>query len=298
MCRVRSARRKLKRPTPDRHTQFRYARTMNAWNPAPPETARRLLEAQYRESLATVTGRMFALAGIVAGQRVLDIGTGAGETALIAAECAGPTGSVLATDASMDAMQGLAAQLSALPQPLPVTLEQVAAESLAVEPASFDVALARNSVMYFTDLALALANIRAALRTGGRFVASVYGPLEREPFHAVPIAAVRRRCQINASYPDYVQAFRVGADDMESALRDAGFAAVARHVVPTARSFPSLATALDALRLSRSLAQLLSALPEGQREVAWTGIESGFRKYESTSGLRIPGEQVILAATV
>ena len=270
---------------------------MKAGESKPNETARRLLEAQYRESLAAVTERMFGVAGIVPGQRVLDLGTGGGDTALIAAERVGPTGSVLATDASMDALQGLVAQLSALPQPLPVTVEQVAAESLAVEPASFDVAFARNSAMYFTDLALALANIRAALRTGGRFVASVYGPLEREPFHAVPVAAVRRRHQLNAPYPDYVRVFQVSADDVERALQNAGFLIVERQVVPTCHSFPSLATALGALRLSRSLAQLLSTLPADQREGAWADIEAGFRDYQSASGLRIPGEQVVMAAT-
>jgi SAM-dependent methyltransferase len=270
---------------------------MNAGNSIPPETARRLLEAQYRESLAAVTERMFTAAGIVAGQRVLDIGTGGGDTALTAAERVGPAGSVLATDASVDAMLGLAAQLSGLPQPLPVTLEQVAAESLAVEAASFDVAIARNSVMYFTDLPRALANIRAALRTGGRFVASVYGPLEREPFHAIPVAAVQRRGEIPAPYPDYVQAFRVGAEDLERALLDVGFRVVEHHVVGTRRSFPSLAMAIDALRLSHSMAQLLSVLPESRREDAWVDVEAGFREFETASGLCIPGEQVILAAT-
>lgn len=270
---------------------------MSPWNPAQRETARHLLEAQYHESLAAVTERMFAVAGIGLGQQVLDIGTGAGETALIAAERVGLTGRVLATDVSMAAMEGLVAQLRARPQPLPIALEPIAAESMELEPGSLDVALARNSVMYFTDLARALANIRAALRTGGRFVASVYGPLEHEPFHAIPVAAVRKRCPINEPYPDYVQAFRVGADVMERAMRHAGFAAVERHVVPTGRSFPSLASAIDALHLSRSLAQLLSALPEDQHEDAWAEIEAGFRDHESGSRLHMPGEQVILVAT-
>lgn len=270
---------------------------MDARSPTP-QTARRLLAAQYRESLATVTERMFAAAGIGPGQRVLDIGTGAGETALIAAERVGPTGRVLATDVSMAAMDGLAAHLNAQPQPLPIALEPMAAESLALEPGSFDVALARNSVMYFTDPPRALANIRAALLSSGRFVASVYGPLAHEPFHAIPIDAVRRRCPIHEPYPDYVQAFRVGSDDVERALRGAGFRTVKCHVVPTRRSFPSLETAIEALGLSRSLTQLLSVLPQSQHEDAWTDIESGFREYASASGLRIPGEQVILAATV
>ena len=261
------------------------------------EDVRRRLEDQYRESLAAVTARMFAAARIAAGQRVLDIGTGAGDTALAAAERVGHTGSVLATDASTDVTRALAQRLSSLPQPVPVVVETVAAESLVLEPASFDVALARNSVMYFADLPRALANVRAALRPGGRFVASVYGPLAHEPFHAVPIAAVRRRRQVNAPYPDYIRAFQVSTEDVDRALQDAGFRAVTRHVVPTVRSFPSLATALEALRLSRSLEQLLSALPEGQREDAWRDIADGFRALETASGLRIPGEQVVLAAT-
>jgi len=204
---------------------------------------------------------------------------------------------VLDIDPSAAAMESLAARLRMQPQPLPVTLEVVAAESLALEPGAFDVALARNSAMYFSDPRLALGNTRVALRSGGRFVASVYGPLAHEPFHAIPIAAVTRRCPINEPYPEYVQAFRMGADDLQRMLRDAGFLTVERHVVPTARSFPSLATAIEALRLSRSLAQLLSVLPEGQREEAWLDIEDGFRDHGSGTGLRIPGEQVVLVAT-
>ena len=270
---------------------------MNMPNPAPPDAARHLLEAQYRESLAAVTERMFAVAGIVAGQRVLDIGTGSGDTALIAAERVGLTGRVLATDASAEAMESLAAQLRAQPQPLPVVLEVVAAESLALEPGTFDVALARNSVMYFSDPPRALGKIRTALRSGGRLVASVYGPLPQEPFHAIPIAAVTSRCPVNEPYPEYVQAFRLGADELQRTLLDAGFRTVERHVVPTARSFSSLAAAIEALRLSRSLAQLLSVLPEGRREDAWLDIAEGFRDHGSASGLRIPGEQVVLIAT-
>lgn len=262
-----------------------------------PETARRLLEAQYRESLAAVTECMFAAMDLRPGHSVLDIGAGAGEASLIAAERVGPTGHVLATDVAVAAMEGLAAHIRTQPRPLPIALRAVAAESLALEPGSFDVAMARNSIMYFTDLPRALANIRAALRTGGRFIASVYGPLEREPFHAIPVAAVRRRRPVNEPYPDYVQAFRVGADDVEFALLQAGFRSVERHVVHTRRSFPSIAAAIEALRLSRSLAQLLSVLPESQIENAWTDIEAGFRAFVSAPGLRIPGEQVVLVAT-
>jgi SAM-dependent methyltransferase len=254
----------------------------------------RLLESQYRESLAAVTERLFDLADLVTGWRVLDIGTGAGDTALIAAECVGPSGFVLATDASETTIEGLALRLRSLPEPFPIATAPVAMESLALESGSFDVALARNSVMYFTEPQRALGNVRAALRTGGRFVASVYGPIERDPFHAVPVAAVRRRCEIREPLPEYVQAFRVGADEIERALIAAGFRDVQRHVVPTHRTFPSLPEAMEALRFSGSLARLLAVLPPEHREDAWGDIASGFRKHLSETGLRLPGEQVVL----
>jgi len=270
---------------------------MNARSAASREAATRLLESQYRESLAAVTELMFRVAGIGPGERVLDIGAGGGDTTLIAAERVGRTGRVLATDVSARAMAGLVARLDGRPESVPVAVEAVGAEGLSLPPESFDVALARNSVMYLDDPPRALGNVRTALRRGGRFVASVYGPLAREPFHAIPIAAVRSRHTIGEPYPDYVQAFRVGEQDLQRGLLKAGFRTVTRHVVPTARSFPSLDEAIEALRLSRSLAQLLSILPEGQREDAWLDIAEGFRGHGSAPGLRIPGEQVVLIAT-
>ena len=48
--------------------------------------------------LAPFTGRHFREAGITSGMRVLDIGSGMGDVAIIAAELVGPTGSVVSID--------------------------------------------------------------------------------------------------------------------------------------------------------------------------------------------------------
>jgi SAM-dependent methyltransferase len=151
--------------------------------------------------------------------------------------------------------------------------------------------------MYFRDLPRAFRNLHEALRPGGRCVASVYGPLEREPFHSIPIAAVRRRHEVRVPYPEYVQAFRVDADAVEQALRGAGFARVERHTVVVGRTFPSVEQAIATLRHSRSLAELLSLLPASEVEAAWIDIATGFREYESATGLHLPGEQVVLTAS-
>lgn len=262
----------------------------------PTEKHRRLLQDVYRQALSPVTAQLFDLASVRAGQRVLDIGTGSGDVALLAAERVGPEGLVVATDVSLEAMQALVERLGAEPAAVRITLEVTTAEALAFGPDSFDVALARNCVMYFRDLPLACRNVYAALRPGGRFVVSVYGPLDHEPFHAIPVAAVQRRRAIGEPYPDYAQAFRVDADRVEHALRHAGFDQIERHRVAVERTFPSVDGAVAALRESRSLGELLALLPQAQLADAWAEVTDGFRAYESAAGLRLPGEQIVLGA--
>src|SRR4029453_8938393 len=124
-----------------------------------------------------------------------------------------------------------------------------------------------------------------------------YGPLEHEPFHAVPIAAVQRRREIREPFPEYVQAFRLDAETVATAMSAAGFQEVKSRVVPTGRSYCSLAAALALLRESPALTQLLSVLPADQQQDAWNDIADGFRGFETANGLRIPGEQGVIAGT-
>jgi SAM-dependent methyltransferase len=251
----------------------------------------------YAEALAPVAECMLELARIEPGQRVLDVGSGSGDMALLAAHAVGASGFVLAMDVSRDRMAGLAARIAAMAPPPALAILESSAEELALEPGSFDVALARNCVMYFRDLDRALLNVRRALRPGGRFVASVYGPLASEPFHAIPIEAVERRQALPEHLPEYVRAFRVGAEDVGAAMAQAGFADVRTRIVSVARTYPDLAVALDTLHMSSSLGELMSAVPAGQREEVWADIERGFRRFESAAALRIPGEQVIVVGT-
>jgi SAM-dependent methyltransferase len=269
-----------------------------ASDPLPPESLRAALERVYGQALEPVTECMFTAAAIARGMRVLDVGSGTGDTALRAARATGPDGLVLATDVSLERMAPLAERSRALPAAARIDVLACAAEQLALGPATFDVALARNSLMYCHDLRLAVRNVRRALRAGGRFVASCYGPLEREPYHAIPIAAVRRRCELREPFPEYVQAFRVGAADLEQAFDTAGFLAVVTRVVPTLRSYSSLAAALDLLRASPSLGRLMSRVPASQHDDTWTEIADAFRAYARPDGLLVPGEQVVVVGTV
>lgn len=62
---------------------------------APAETQRLQTQAQILEPF---TRRLFEQAGITAGMRVLDVGSGAGDVALLLAELVGPDGAVVGTE--------------------------------------------------------------------------------------------------------------------------------------------------------------------------------------------------------
>jgi len=260
------------------------------------DTAPDGLMAAHRESLAPVTAALLELARIEPGQRVLDVGSGTGDMAVLAAERVGPDGHVLATDVEANALAKLLERSDAAAWKDRLATRLVAAEDLALDAAPFDTALARNCVMYFRDLPRALASIRGMLRAGGLFALSLYGPREREPFHNVALAAVERLQRLRGPLPQYAQAFRVDSATVTAALAAAGFGQLEHRVVPTLRTYPSLERALEWRRHSPSLGELLAPLEPSARADAWHDIAAGFRCFESAAGLRIPGEQVVIAA--
>jgi SAM-dependent methyltransferase len=257
-------------------------------------------EAQRKESLAEATRLLFELTDVRPGARVLDVGTGSGDTALFAAERAGACGFVLATDVSGESVSGLVVRRRQAPAGIaPILVALMAAEKLAVARHRFDVALSRNCLMYVREVRVAVGGIREALRPGARFAATVWGPLDRNPFHAVPLRAVAALGTIPDPPPKYVMAFSLTGNDLRDAFVDAGFSDVIVRAAPADRSYASLRDALDRLREFPPLVQLIDCVPQARRDAAWEEIERGFAPFVRASGpeLCLPGEQLVVAGT-
>src|SRR5262249_37249244 len=97
--------------------------------------------------------------------------------------------------------------------------------------------------------------------------------------------------------PEYVQAFRLTSDEALSAFRDVGFGDLQLHLVPAGRTYASLDVAIDSLRKSPSLAELLGGVPDAERPGAWEAIVEGFKAFATPSGVSIPGEQRVIVGS-
>jgi len=127
-------------------------------------------------------------AGIAPGEHVLDVGCGCGETTIALGRRVGPGGLVLGIDISAP-MLGRAVETARAVGAANVRFENADAQIHPLRPAAFDVVYSRFGVMFFADPAAAFANLRAALRPGGRLAFVCWQALRLNPWLFVPLQA-------------------------------------------------------------------------------------------------------------
>jgi SAM-dependent methyltransferase len=127
-----------------------------------------------------VVARCVAHAALQPGDDVLDLGTGTGAVAALAAGVVGPDGTVTAVDVSTAMLARARARVSALGL-ANVRVVEGRAEDLPVPDRSVDALIASLSLMYAIDREAAARECARVLRPGGRFVAAAWaGPDEAD----------------------------------------------------------------------------------------------------------------------
>ena len=245
--------------------------------------------------LGDATEAMVEMAGIRAGDRVLDVAAGAGEQSLRIARRVGPTGHVLVTDLAPELLARAEADAAAagLDHVATLELDGEAVDTLA--PTSFDAVVSRVGLIYFPDQQRALRGMRAVLRPGGRVSAVVYSTPDANAFFSVPVGIIRALAQLPPPLPGQPGPFSLGGPGVLSdALTSAGFVDVEVRAVPSPVVLPSAA---DCVRFQResfgALHQMMAALTPVQREDTWHEVETALALFEGGRGFVGPCEMLV-----
>jgi len=203
--------------------------------------------------------RLIERAQLQPGDAVLDVATGPGTVARLAAERVGPRGRVVGADIS-PAMIAIANGKP--PVPGGAALEYVVspAAPLAVPDEAFDVVTCQQGLQFFPDRGAAIAEMHRALRRNGRLVAAVWREIALQPSFAALDTALRECLPADQAEP-YGAPFRwPRREDLVTALRDGGFSEVVveevRMPLVFEQGIPQALATLAASPVATAVAQL------------------------------------------
>ena len=118
--------------------------------------------------VAPITERFFREAGIGPGHRVLDLGSGVGDVAMLVARLVGPSGEVVAIERDWNSISKARARVTAAGFHNITFNESNVGEIANEKP--FDAAVGRFILMYLPDPAAVLRSVSRLVRQGGVFV--------------------------------------------------------------------------------------------------------------------------------
>jgi SAM-dependent methyltransferase len=265
------------------------------WNAVAGETW-----AQFQEPLDRQI-ELLGLAGIdvlqpVAGEHIIDIGCGCGQTSLALAARVAPSGSVVGIDLSRPMLE-VARQRPRPAANLRVDFRQLDAQNGDIGRAVFDAAFSRFGVMFFSDPVAAFGNIRASLKRGGRLVFVCWRPLAENPWMLAPLqAALPFVPPVAPPDPTAPGPFAFAdAARVRSILSDAGFASVSTEPFDARIGGGDLEQSLKlALRLG-PLGAALREHPELSGKVAGA-VRDLLSHYLTPGGVLMPSAVWIVGA--
>jgi SAM-dependent methyltransferase len=244
-----------------------------------------------------VAERLLALTAPAPGDRVLELASGPGGLGLGAAARVAPGGEVVISDVA-PGMVAIAEARAGERGLTNVSTRVLDFEAIDEPDASFDVVLCREGLMFATDPARAMAEIRRVLRPGGRLALAVWDARERNPWLGVVFDAVAAELDRPVPPPGIPGPFSLGdAARLATLLHDAGL----NEVDVSELAVPLRAGSFDEWwRRTSALAGPLAAILASQPEPVVDAIRDRAREaaaaYETPAGIEFPGVALIVSA--
>lgn len=225
------------------------------------------------------------------GERVLDVATGTGVAAFMAAERVGRSGEVVATDIS-EKMVAQTAAYAAERGIKNMRFERADAEELSYPDASFDAVACVLGLMFPAEPQQAIEEIYRVLKPGGRAAVCVWGRREHCGWAEIfPITDARVESDV---CPLFFQLGLPGA--LAFAFERAGFADITEERRGTVLEFRASADVCSAFFAGGPVALAYARMTDDVRQEMHREFLESLESYRRGDGYGIPGEFVFMLA--
>ena len=228
-----------------------------------------------------------------AGEHILDIGCGSGQTTHQLATATGKSGSVLGVDISRIMLDVAEAR----PSSPGVTFQEADAQTYPFEASKFDAAFSRFGVMFFADPIAAFGNIRRALKSEGRLSFVCWRAPSENPFMTLPMAAAAPLLPPMPPAPPSTQgpfAF-ADPDHVRSVLSAAGFSDVDLTSHDQAIGSGDLEQTLTVALKVGPLGAVLRENPD-RRDAVIEAVRAALAPHDGPDGIKLPSATWIVTA--
>jgi SAM-dependent methyltransferase len=253
---------------------------------------------RYDAMLDALGRRVIAAAAPQPGERVLDVGCGAGQLTVQVAGEVGPTGHVTGLDVATDLLAVTSRRAAGVDN---VEVLQADAQVHVLEPSSYDLVISRFGVMFFAEPVAAFTNLRSATKPGGRLAFVCWQSGVVNEWVTVPLFAAGAILGFpEPPSPDAPGPFAFAdADRLRGILADAGWAGVEIEDVRTTVRPAGATTAEEATDfiVEDTFGKLLLDKAEpAQREAAIAAIRDAYAAHLTADGVELAAAVWVVTA--
>jgi SAM-dependent methyltransferase len=248
---------------------------------------------RFDESLRAYHPLLMAAAAPGAGDTVVDVGCGAGQTTIDLARLA-PGGSVVGVDLSGPMLEVARSRAAAAG----VANARFVQGDAQVHPLpECDLVVSRTGAMFFGDPDAAFAHLGAALRPGGRIVLLVWQGVEHNDWVQRILGALAAGRDLPTPPPDAPGPFALSRPDrVTRLLEDAGFGSPDLRDLREPMYFGETAEEATAFMLGLN-AWMLADLDAASRDSALAALERTMREHAGPDGVTFGSAMWLVTAT-
>ena len=243
----------------------------------------------FEEQTGYLNHRLVGDARIRSGHAILDLGSGTGYPALVAAQAVGPSGSVIGLDLAAD-MLAVAERKAQRLGVTNVAFRTGDAWMLRFDGAAFDAVISRFCLMFLPDVSKAVGEIARVLKPGRWFSAMVWSSAEGNPAVGLSMAAVKQVIDVPPPDPTAPGIFRLAkAGELAGMVQEAGLDNVSDHEFLAERSYDSVEQYYTSLmEIAAPIQNLMAPLSDRQRQEVKQLILEGASRYRRAERISIP----------